>query len=105
MLVIVLALVSLVAITGTAVLLPGAFGPWSLMVLHFPMAALLAASVLLSYAACVLAHPGQGADCSRCVASPSVRERRLPFAWWGVGEDPASKGLGGKGGREPKNGE
>ncbi len=59
MLAIVLLLVSLVAIVGVAVLLPGVFGPWSLVLLHFPLAALLTASVLFSYTVCALVHPGR----------------------------------------------
>lgn len=60
LLAIVLGLVSLITTVGVAVLLPGAFGgPWSLLVLHYPLALALAGHILLNYALCVLRHPGE----------------------------------------------
>lgn len=59
MLTIVLALIGCVAVVGMAVLLPGAFGPWPLLLFHYPLTALLLVNVLFNYAACILCHPGE----------------------------------------------
>lgn len=57
MLAIVCCLIGYVVIVGSAILVPGAYSTWSLL-LHYPITFFLALNVVYNYAACVVKNPG-----------------------------------------------